>query len=299
VFNGEKHLAATLQSIAAQTRRPDRLIVLDNCSTDGTRRVVEQFTALPCEWRQNETNLGLFGNLNRALEFASATRYLHLLHADDAIKPAFYRRSIEWLEKVPERSLAYCQPEFMDDSDQPVSGPQVLAGDTREMAAQEFIVQRAELRPIYFPGILLKTDTQPAPVTFRMDMPQLADQLFWAEWAAHCSRVVAIPESLCRYRVHTGSDTHRNKSSLQSWVLDEWRVMELARLLTKTTGFSAWLQQQKQRCIFAARSRVKIKLVRGNAPDFAEAIGAATREITGPVCWLAGGLAAALRPASC
>src|SRR5689334_20090773 len=41
VFNGEKHLAATLQSVAAQTRRPDRLIVLDNCSTDGTRRVVE------------------------------------------------------------------------------------------------------------------------------------------------------------------------------------------------------------------------------------------------------------------
>ena len=67
VHNGEKFLRATLQSVADQTRRPDRLIVVDNCSTDGTEKIVREFTAMKCEWFRNPTNLGLFGNMNRAL----------------------------------------------------------------------------------------------------------------------------------------------------------------------------------------------------------------------------------------
>src|SRR5882724_6440043 len=90
VFNGEKFIRATLQSVAGQTVRPDRLIVLDNCSTDGTEKIVREFQPLKCEYIRNPTNLGLFGNCNRALEFASETKYLLLLCADDLIGPRFF-----------------------------------------------------------------------------------------------------------------------------------------------------------------------------------------------------------------
>src|ERR1051326_2358129 len=43
VYNGEKFIRATLESVAAQTVKPDRLIVLDNCSTDGTAKIVQEF----------------------------------------------------------------------------------------------------------------------------------------------------------------------------------------------------------------------------------------------------------------
>mgnify|MGYP002836400680 FL=1 len=39
VYNGERFLQATLESVAAQTRRPDRVIIQDNCSTDGTAAI--------------------------------------------------------------------------------------------------------------------------------------------------------------------------------------------------------------------------------------------------------------------
>ena len=38
VYNGERFIRAALDSLAAQTLRPDRVIVLDDASTDGTSR---------------------------------------------------------------------------------------------------------------------------------------------------------------------------------------------------------------------------------------------------------------------
>lgn len=93
VYNGERFLRQTLESVAAQTVKPDRLIVLDNCSTDRTPKIVREFAGLKCEYLRNPSNLGLFGNMNRALEFADQARHLHILCADDLITPAFLRDS--------------------------------------------------------------------------------------------------------------------------------------------------------------------------------------------------------------
>ena len=90
VYNGEKFIGETLESVAKQTLKPDRVVVLDNCSTDNTEKVVKGFDRIKIEWIRNPKNLGLFGNCNRALEFAVEARYLNLLCADDLIEPAFY-----------------------------------------------------------------------------------------------------------------------------------------------------------------------------------------------------------------
>ena len=46
VYNGEKFLRPTLESIAKQSKRPDRLVLLDNCSTDGTEKIIREFTGM-------------------------------------------------------------------------------------------------------------------------------------------------------------------------------------------------------------------------------------------------------------
>ncbi|HEV2329665.1 MAG TPA: glycosyltransferase, partial [Verrucomicrobiae bacterium] len=83
VFNGERHLLEALDSLAHQSRPPDRVIVLDDCSTDRTSKIVTGFKGLRCEYRLNEHNLGLLANHNRALELAVETDFLHFLHQDD------------------------------------------------------------------------------------------------------------------------------------------------------------------------------------------------------------------------
>jgi glycosyltransferase involved in cell wall biosynthesis len=270
VYNGERYLAETLQSVARQTRRPDRLIVIDNCSTDGTQKIVEEFKEIPCEWRQNERNLGLFGNCNRALEFAVETEYLHILHADDLLKPDFYLRMLSAMEVADGRALGYCQTSFIDENGAPTHLVTIEATTFKGVKnIPEFLSARAELRPLLFPAILLKTAGQPAPCQFRMDMPQIADLVFWAEWATHCSRVTELPDLLAEYRLHTANETRRNETKLQAWVLDEWKAMQIIENFRGNSGVVRWLREQKLRWIFAARSWDKVNIMRSLHPEFA------------------------------
>jgi glycosyltransferase involved in cell wall biosynthesis len=287
VFNGERYIAKTLRSLADQTRKPDRLVVLDNCSTDRTEQIVAEFQGLECEWRQNEHNLGLFGNLNRALEFAPQTDYLHVLHADDLIKPTYYERCVSVSRDIRTRALIYCASELVDENDQPFSHQcrTGARGSVRCVPAKQFLVGRAELRPLYFPGMLLKTAGQSLPCRFRLDMPQLADQVFWGELSTHCPRIMEVTEPLSQYRFHQDSGTTKNSSSLDAWVLDEWRAMCHLASLIPDTRWRKWLRLQKLKCIFACRSLVKVNQVGGANSDFAAEIERRVTAIVGAPYW--------------
>ena len=94
VYNGERFIRATLDSLAAQTLRPDRVIVLDDASTDGTARLVETYEPLNCELIRSEQNEGLFNNFNKALGYATGCDYLHYICADDVLLPEFMKRGL-------------------------------------------------------------------------------------------------------------------------------------------------------------------------------------------------------------
>lgn len=89
VYNGQAFIGQTLASVAQQTLKPGRVIVIDDGSTDATPEIVRGFKELACEYIRNPTNLGLVKNYNRALDFAKETDYLQILHADDLIDPIF------------------------------------------------------------------------------------------------------------------------------------------------------------------------------------------------------------------
>ncbi|MDA7633678.1 glycosyltransferase family 2 protein, partial [bacterium] len=116
VYNGVHYLRATLESLARQTRRPDRVVVIDDCSTDGTCALVESFEEISCELVRNEKNLGLFPNLNHALEYAEDTEFFHLLLADDCIRPSFLETLVESLAQSSAPSFVYCSYDWIDST---------------------------------------------------------------------------------------------------------------------------------------------------------------------------------------
>ena len=145
VFNGEAFIAETLAAVARQTLRPDRVVVLDNGSTDRTESLVRNFKDFPCEFIRNPKNLGLFGNMNRCLDFATETDYLHLLHADDTISPTFYATMIPLLAAGEGFGLAWCLDERIDDRGQLLSLSGRSDGAVVRFTRDEFLKRKAEL----------------------------------------------------------------------------------------------------------------------------------------------------------
>ena len=114
VYNGERFLTATLDSLAAQTLKPDRVIVLDDASTDDTAKLVEAYQPLKCELVRSKQNEGLFNNFNRALGFATECDFMHYICADDVLLPDFMQRMSDALAEASAPSFSYCLPEFID-----------------------------------------------------------------------------------------------------------------------------------------------------------------------------------------
>ncbi len=72
--NGAPHLRQQLDSIAAQSRLPDELVVCDDASRDATVSVLEQFAAnapFPVRIHLNPVNLGVTANFSQAVSLCS------------------------------------------------------------------------------------------------------------------------------------------------------------------------------------------------------------------------------------
>lgn len=297
VYNGGAHIIHALESVARQTRRPDRLVVLDDQSKDETREISSNFQPIRCEVIVNPKNLGLFGNHNRALELAAQTDFLHILHADDMVLPEFYERLLKAADQITGRALLFSSYEFVDEAGHSVSGKPRNGGPARELTLKEFLISQAELKAIGIDSALLKTDSSPAPCQFRLDLPQLGDCVFHAQWAAACGKILHVPDTLSQIRVRPDSATRKNARSVQSWSIDEWRAMELISALIKEGAFSRWLRHQKLSCLYAARTHVKIQQMRAQEPAFADELATAGKRLVRPHHWLLGKYTVMLRDA--
>ncbi|HTY88355.1 MAG TPA: glycosyltransferase [Candidatus Acidoferrum sp.] len=293
-FNNEAFLEQTLASVSRQTRRPDRVIVLDDGSTDRTAEIVRNFKQMPCEFIRNPSDPGLFQNFNRCLEFAGQTEYLQILHADDVLAPEFYEVMTRLLADCAGRGLAWSLDERIDEDNRHLSPSGKPDGQVETLSRDDFLKRKAELGNQAFCATLLKTAGQPAPCKFPLDYPILGDTIFWAAYGAHCRKLVHIRRLLAQYRWHGANQTTVLAPDLQPLILDEWRTMATNEAL-RGRGWSLY-RKAKLKGLLAVRSGIKAKRVRQNGdPGYSREIARAARGITGWPLWLAGRLLVELR----
>src|SRR5213075_964816 len=171
VRNGREFLLQTLESLARQTRKPDRVVVLDNLSTDTTKQIVEEFKKLPLEFVPNTKELlDTFGNFNRCLDYAAETEYLHILHADDCILPQFYEVMTQHLADCSGLGMAWCLDERIDENNHRLSLSGKTDGHVEVLDQDTFLARKAEIGNQAFAATLLKTNYQTCPERFPLDM---------------------------------------------------------------------------------------------------------------------------------
>ena len=91
VYNAAEFYERCFGSILGQTFRDFEVIVVDDCSTDGTAERIRGFwpqDAPPCTILQNEKNMGPSISRNRGMD-AARGRYLGFIDHDDAVHPAY------------------------------------------------------------------------------------------------------------------------------------------------------------------------------------------------------------------
>jgi GT2 family glycosyltransferase len=108
VYNRERFVAESLDSILEQTFKDFELIISDNASTDRTAEICRAYAARDSRIRycRNDTNLGAANNYNRVFELSSG-EYFKWLASDDVCAPSFLDRCLEALDREPTAVLSY------------------------------------------------------------------------------------------------------------------------------------------------------------------------------------------------
>ena len=87
-YNGEKFIAAQLDSLVQQTYTNTEIIILDDGSTDNTRQILQEYASRfkNIQLIFNETNLGYIKNFEKGCALAKA-EYISFCDQDDVWDP--------------------------------------------------------------------------------------------------------------------------------------------------------------------------------------------------------------------
>ena len=106
-WNGARHLDVCLTSIAAQSRRPDRAILVDNGSSDDSVAFVAgRFPWMECIALPR--NVGFAAAVNRGIE-ASTEEYVALLNNDTELDVRWLGEMLRELESDASAGMAACK----------------------------------------------------------------------------------------------------------------------------------------------------------------------------------------------
>ena len=104
VYNLEKYISETINSILSQTFTDFEYILIDDCSTDGSIMIIESFNDPRIRLIKNTSNQGISYNRNLAIEEAQG-KYLAMIDGDDLAFPERLKKQMEFLEKNPDYGI--------------------------------------------------------------------------------------------------------------------------------------------------------------------------------------------------
>src|SRR5579862_8414163 len=102
-YNHARFIGTALSALAAQTRPPDEILVIEDASTDDSLAVIESFLDELPQLRilRNPRNLGVNGAINRGLLEAKGSHVV-CSAADDWLEPDFVARMSEMVAAYPQ-----------------------------------------------------------------------------------------------------------------------------------------------------------------------------------------------------
>ena len=207
-YNGADFLPAQWESIQAQSRKPDEIVVCDDGSSDQTRRLLEQFakqSSIPVTLRFNEKNLGSVKNFEQGIRLCTG-EIIALSDQDDIWRSDKLQLIEDAFIKHPAAGLVFSDAEIVAEDLEPL-GKRMWAEVGFESHKQKLIARGRALEVL-----ITGWTVTGATMAFRSDFVNLSLAIpdgiamihdgWIALTIAAVAEVIAIDEPLIKYRQH-------------------------------------------------------------------------------------------------
>jgi glycosyltransferase involved in cell wall biosynthesis len=182
------------------------VIVVDDCSTDGSELVAKQLEAAHPQVRliQNPTNLGHIATYDRGLSEATGD-YVVLLSADDLLAPGALTRATALFQAFPNVGFVYGYAPSFTEAPEPAPVPRTWSTWTGDQWLQRMARRGDNL--VTNPEVVMRRSLMDELGAYDPAFPHAADMLLWLQCAARhdVGRVNGVQ---AYYREH-GANLHR------------------------------------------------------------------------------------------
>ncbi len=196
VYNGEDYLEEAIDSVLKQTFTEWELIVINDCSTDSTEKILEKFASMDERVKvyPNEVNLRLPSSLNKAMTFAQG-KYIGRMDADDICLPDRLEKQYAFMEKNPDIALSSCR--FMTLKNGVISS----GGCGGKVDNDSIKALLLVTNPILHPGIIAKADVI-RNLGYDKTFTCTEDMELWTRFVLSGNKIEIMSDYLMIYRLH-------------------------------------------------------------------------------------------------
>ncbi|MBW2003738.1 MAG: glycosyltransferase [Deltaproteobacteria bacterium] len=205
VYNGEKCLDHTIESILSQTFTDFEFLIINDCSTDRTADVIRSYNDARIRLHSNETNIGQTKSLNVGLNLAKG-KYIARMDADDYSMPNRLERQYHYITQHPEYSVVGTDCLVMDESNAKRS---ISKGYFKY---EDIIIKLLTGSPINHVSVLMNRADIVRIGAYDPKYKISADFDLWSRLIRQGYKITTLREVLCAYRVSEGSYSNRNEA---------------------------------------------------------------------------------------
>ncbi len=211
LYNNERFIAGTIESVLSQSMPDFELLVYDDHSTDRSLEIARSYTDRRIRVFASESNLGPEGNWNRAVSNVRG-RWVKLLCADDILFPDCLEKQAAFFESPDSAgvSLVSCQRTIIDPEGKSlirkvgfIDGGRKEPSDlVRKMVRMGTNIVGEPVCGLYPAALIGKTRG------YRARIPYTVDLDFWVQ-LLRLGDLWMIDEPLCAFRISAESWSSR------------------------------------------------------------------------------------------
>jgi glycosyltransferase involved in cell wall biosynthesis len=151
LFNKEKFIVDTLKSVLNQSYQDFEIIIIEDCSTDNSKTVIQEIHSEKIRMLEQAKNSGLSASRNTGILHSNAD-YLVFLDADDILKTDYLKKIHSLIQTFPEAALFATNYEEIYTLNNTISPTQNLQNTSDGILANYF--ESSLYQPLYIPSSL-------------------------------------------------------------------------------------------------------------------------------------------------
>jgi hypothetical protein len=212
VYNGARYLRTQLDSIAAQSELPSRMVAIDDGSKDGSWELLQQWAAsapFPVTLERNERNVGVVRNFEKAAGLlVDQVDVVFFSDQDDQWYPHKLAMTVDAFMADPQLALVHSDADLIDPEGKQLGSrlfTALLVTDVEREDVRAGLAYRAYIHRNLVTGAACACRS-----TMLARALPFSDAMVHDEWIAFCASLLGgvrmIDEPLMAYRLH-GANT--------------------------------------------------------------------------------------------